>query len=77
MNVDEIATQALALDDPARRQAFLLQACGENNSLRQKVESLLAALEMARPSIDGCQKLRGTSYSVPSPRHALSKLRAQ
>ncbi|KAA5546968.1 protein kinase [Roseiconus nitratireducens] len=45
MNVDEIAMEALSLDDPDRREAFLTEACDGDQRLRQKVESLLAALE--------------------------------
>ena len=47
MTVDEIATEALAIEDPTERNSFLDQACGNDASLRNKVDALLAALEMA------------------------------
>jgi serine/threonine protein kinase len=47
MTVDEIATQAIALDDLAEREDYLVRACGDDESLRKKVDSLLMALESA------------------------------
>ena len=40
---EEIFGQALGINSPAERQAFLEQACGGDVALRQEVESLLAA----------------------------------
>ena len=47
MSVDDIATTALEIADPAEREAFLKQSCGDDESLRAKVQSLLDALELA------------------------------
>src|SRR5688500_10400683 len=41
--VDAVLQAALACDDPARRDAFVAEACGEDAALRREVESLLAA----------------------------------
>ncbi|QEG00890.1 Serine/threonine-protein kinase PknD [Stieleria maiorica] len=45
LTVDEIATHALSLEDPVERQVYLAAACGDDHSLRKRVDSLLAALE--------------------------------
>ena len=42
----EIFAQALELD-PAKRSAFLDEACGSDGDLREQVESLLAAMDEA------------------------------
>lgn len=47
MTVDEIATEALGIEDPGDREAYLQTACGDDKPLRKKVDGLLAALEMA------------------------------
>ncbi|MCA9136995.1 MAG: serine/threonine protein kinase, partial [Planctomycetales bacterium] len=47
MTVDEIATEALAIEDRHSREAFLRQACGDDSGLRKKVDDLLVALEMS------------------------------
>lgn len=47
MTVDEIASHAITLDDPAEREAYLTQACGNDDSLRERVDALLAALKLA------------------------------
>lgn len=43
MNERELFIEAQAIDDPQQREAFLESACGSNQSLRQRIDSLLAA----------------------------------
>ncbi len=45
MNEESLFHQALAIDDPAQREAFLDQACHERPEMRQAVARLLAAHE--------------------------------
>lgn len=47
MNVDQIATDALEIEDQAQRQAFLERACGGDAAVRQQVDALLKALQQA------------------------------
>ncbi|MCO8124054.1 protein kinase [Stieleria sp. TO1_6] len=44
MDLDEIATHALTLDDPEKRRAYLDSVCAGDSALRKKAESLIAAL---------------------------------
>ncbi len=43
MNERELFIEARAINDPQRRQEFLDSACGSDQSLRQRIDSLLAA----------------------------------
>jgi hypothetical protein len=45
----EIFLEAAELDDPRARAAYLEAACGNDTSLRQRVEALLAAEAGAGP----------------------------
>ncbi|QDV84289.1 protein kinase domain-containing protein [Stieleria magnilauensis] len=47
LSIDEIATHAISLDNPVERDVYLAAACGADQSLRKRVDSLLAALESA------------------------------
>ena len=47
LSADEVFAAALALADLRARSAYLDRACAGNPSLRQEVESLLAAAERA------------------------------
>jgi eukaryotic-like serine/threonine-protein kinase len=43
MNEKEIFQAAVEISDPAKRQAYLAQACGGDATLRARIEALLAA----------------------------------
>src|ERR1043166_6759003 len=43
MNEESLFVAALDKESPAERKAFLLEACGEDAALRQRLERLLAA----------------------------------
>src|SRR5947207_3315041 len=45
---------ARSLPDPARRNAFLAEACGNDAALRKKIEELLTACERADEFFAGC-----------------------
>lgn len=47
LSVDEIATHAISLDNPVEREVYLAAACGADQSLRKRVDALLAALASA------------------------------
>src|SRR5438270_7168744 len=47
MTVDAIFAQALAMSTPAERTAYLDEACADDLTLRQRVETLLHAHEAA------------------------------
>jgi WD40 repeat protein/serine/threonine protein kinase len=58
-NLDSLFDAAVGIASPEERAAFLAQACGDNTSLRQEVERLLAAdqaaasfLEQPTPELD-------------------------
>jgi eukaryotic-like serine/threonine-protein kinase len=63
--IDRLLDEALARE-PARRQAFLEQACADDSALRQEVETLLAAHDQAshfmeKPALElGSQTLKPT-----------------
>ena len=47
MNERSIFMEALEKDTPARRSAYLEEACGGDAVLRQRIEALLASHEQA------------------------------
>jgi serine/threonine protein kinase len=53
MNEREIFEAALDLSDPAARQRFLDQACGQDADLRSRIEALLTADEKAKSFLAG------------------------
>jgi len=72
LSADEIFAAALALSDPSARSAYLDRACAGNPSLRQEVESLLAAAERAgtfleAPATDAGEVLREAQESGGVP----------
>ncbi len=72
LSADEIFAAALALSDPSVRLAYLDRACAGNPSLRQEVESLLAAAERAgtfleAPATDAGEVLREAQQSAGVP----------
>src|SRR5689334_13060879 len=57
MSEREIFTAAVSLTDPARREAFLREACANQDKLRQRVDALLRAHDnasafLATPAIE-------------------------
>ena len=59
---------ALEIDSPARRQAYLSEACGGDATLRQKVDALLAAHEQAGSFLEVAQPtLRPTVDNADAP----------
>ncbi|TWT39507.1 protein kinase domain-containing protein [Blastopirellula retiformator] len=52
MNEQSIFSNALDIADPQERGEFLRQACGDDNALRQRVESLLAAHQRSGEFLD-------------------------
>ena len=72
LSADEVFTAALALADLRARSAYLDRACAGNPSLRQEVESLLAAAERAgtfleAPATDAGEVLREAQQSAGVP----------
>src|SRR5262245_15272326 len=52
---------ALPIEDPARRRAYLDEACGGDRALRQRVEALLLAFERAGSFLQQPPDAGGTS----------------
>jgi hypothetical protein len=86
MNVDQIASEALDLEDPAAREAYLDDACGSDAELRTQVDALLHALERTDQSEFLASGLFGNraadppanaSASEPHPGQDRFRLRSQ
>src|SRR5262245_48796458 len=52
MTEEPLFHAALALDDPARRRAYLDEACQGDDALRRRVEALLAAFAAGRDKLE-------------------------
>jgi eukaryotic-like serine/threonine-protein kinase len=52
MNELDLFVAAIAIADPAERAAFLDRECGENPTLRQRLEALIAGSEQSRCPLD-------------------------
>ncbi|QDV41657.1 Serine/threonine-protein kinase PknD [Stieleria neptunia] len=67
LSVDEIATHAISLDNPVEREVYLAAACGADQSLRKRVDALLAALESADDASFLATGLFGRDRSADQP----------
>ena len=60
MNERELYLQALDIEEPAQRVAFLNRVCTDRPELRRQLEELLQAQELAGPFLDRPQPEVGT-----------------
>src|SRR5688572_269677 len=60
--VEDLFGQAVEIQSPAEREAFLLRACDQNKALREELESLLRAHDNA-----GTFLLNATETSIVAP----------
>ncbi len=76
MNEQEIFNEALEINDAQTRSAFLLQACGENQQLRNQVDALLEEYEKSAeflgvPVVEQMRKVSDATRFAPDDDSAL------